>query len=340
MKNAIGNKVLEVLLTCANLNVKQRFDRDMNKIMRKYAERSAVNARDKAIEFLNSAGKVNDRVIEETNKIVIAEYSRGLTVIKEDLKKKRTALYKHYKRKLPVMKAEWAKQLNLPAGQLKDEYKGEIAKELLKYNIDIQKAEMTLTYDLNRTDIRAIKYLTEADIFFIKDHAPDSPIAKAINEALIAGKERGLFGNDIAGKLSYDFGEYTPESFLSEFAQYSYWEGVVAGYDSITKTSAVINDFTEAGYITYRWYARQNERTCPICLALHNKVFTVESAKKDLDAYLKAAEDGNYEDLKTISPWLKSPEEAEALTEKDGYWPPAHPKCRCFVRMDLGYEYK
>ena len=101
----------------------------------------------------------------------------------------------------------------------------------------------------------------------------------------------------------------------------------------------MIYDLRDTGQKTYKWYARMTERTCLTCSELHNKVFTVASAVKNLDNYLKASEERDIEAMQDANKWVNVTEAGE-MTESDGFFPPAHFRCECFIRMDLGYDYK
>jgi hypothetical protein len=157
---------------------------------------------------------------------------------------------------------------------------------------------------------------------------------------MIAGRVDKLLGNQIANLLREEFAKYTPEKYAEKFGEMDYWVNVVREYDTMTKSTTTLNDFNAAGYVDYRWYARMTERTCKTCKRLHNRVFTLSVAMEDLEKYYAAAERGDYEELKAIGGWLKSPEEADELTADSGYFPSAHWRCECWIRMNLGYDYE
>ena len=330
------DNLTDIILTLKGLNPKQKFNKDMRKITASYGFKSAKNAQKAVLEYLSSSEtKITKKTEKACLRIISEVYEKDVSEIKNKLAKKRERLYKHYKRRLPIEKSNWVKESRKKAGISNMSTKGMTAK-LYEY---IHKAKTTtLTYDLNRIDKRAIKWLTEADAFFIKDHAPNSAIARKIVKTLTEAQKEGKFTNQIASELKTEFAEYTPEKYAKIFGETSYWTGVVNVWDTTTKTATTINDFRSAGVETYRWYARDDERTCETCLELHNKVMSVKVAGENLDNYLKAAEDGEYEKLKEINPWIGQ-KEAEQMTEADGYTAPAHLHCRCYERLDLGYDY-
>jgi hypothetical protein len=312
------NPILHLIKTATKTNPKQKFNKVLSKQLQAYGLEAAKTSQEEVINYLQSInGKLKDKNINKAMSIIDEAYLVGLDDIESSLLKQRELLTKHYKRRLPIAKANWHKEGGL-----------------------VYKADDTLSYDLNLADERAIKLLTEADIVFIMKHPPKSEIAKAINNLMIAGRVDKLLGNQIANLLREEFAKYTPEKYAEKFGEMDYWVNVVREYDTMTKSTTTLNDFNEAGYVDYRWYARMTERTCKTCKRLHNRVFTLSAAMEDLEKYYAAAERGDYEELKAIGGWLKSPEEAAALSSGSGYFPSAHWKCECWIRMNLGYDYK
>lgn len=312
------NPILYVIKTVTKKNPKQQFKKVLTDELQKYGLAAAKSAEAEVLSYLDKLKRMPKLKDDEKVMAIIEEaYSPGIDDIKSTLLKQRRSLTKHYKRRLPIAKANWHKEGGL-----------------------VYKADDNLSYDLNRADERAIKLLTEADIVFIKKHPPKSDIAKAINKLMISGRADTLTGNQIAELLREEFAKYTPEQYAAKFGEMDYWVNVVREYDTMTKSTTTLNDFNEAGYVDYRWYARMTERTCETCKRLHNRVFTLSAAMEDLEKYYDAAERGDYKALKSIGGWLTSPEEADALKSDSGYFPSAHWKCECWIRMNLGYDYK
>jgi len=312
------NPILHLIKTVTKTNPKQKFNKVLSKQLQSYGLAAAKTSQKEVINYLQSInGKLKDKNIDKAMSIIDEAYLGGLDDIESTLLKQRESLTKHYKRRLPIAKANWHKEGGM-----------------------VYKADDTLSYDLNLADERAIKLLTIADMVFIKDHPLKSEVAKLINKLMIEGMADTLTGNEIAEMLREQFGEYTPEQYAKKFGETDYWVNVVREYDTMTKSTTTLNDFNAAGYVDYRWYARMTERTCKTCKRLHNRVFTLSVAMEDLEKYYAAAERGDYEELKAIGGWLKSPEEADELTADSGYFPSAHWKCECWIRMNLGYDYE
>lgn len=359
MKN--NEKFIEVLKTKLGLNANQIFNREIPKLLKAYGQNNAEKARDKVLKYLKDQNtKVDQDMIDAVMNIIRKQYNKGIDEIYDQLLKKRKALYKFYKRRLPIVKALWIDELAKGIENVDSLNPVEVYVAMKQYNApvrilgrqitDLSKSfqgirdhiEKTdyLSYSLSSADQRAILMLTVADIVYIKDYWTHAPIAKTIRDALTAAMERGTLGNQIAGKLAFDFAEYTPEKYAEIFGDFNYWDGVAQGYNTLTKSATVINDFDQAGYDTFRWYARMTERTCKICSRLHNKVFSVKKSVAMFEEYYAAAENEDIEAMNKANAWLKKPEDVDNLTEKDGYFPPAHFKCKCFIRMDTGVPYK
>jgi len=312
------NPILHLIKTVTKTNPKQKFNKVLSKQLQSYGLAAAKTSQKEVINYLQSInGKLKDKNIDKAMSIIDEAYLGGLDDIESTLLKQRESLTKHYKRRLPIAKANWHKEGGM-----------------------VYKADDTLSYDLNLADERAIKLLTIADMVFIKDHPLKSEVAKLINKLMIEGMADTLTGNEIAEMLREQFGEYTPEQYAKKFGETDYWVNVVREYDTMTKSTTTLNDFNEAGYVDYVWYARMTERTCDTCAKLHNRVFKLKAAMDDLEKYYAAAERGDLKALKAVGTWLKSPEEADALSSDSGYFPSAHWKCECWIRMNLGYDYK
>lgn len=93
----------------------------------------------------------------------------------------------------------------------------------------------------------------------------------------------------------------------------------------------------EKGIKTYQVSAELDARTCPVCVYMNGKSFSVEPALTHLDAVLRET---NPEALKTLAPWhgqdraslerlyTYTPEE---LVRQRMMTPPFHPGCRCIL---------
>ncbi len=331
------NSVKEVLFKLTGLSPKAKFAKDMKELMLSYGAEASQNSLRDILTYLKSKEreivKGDFEVIEE---IVEREYNRRIPEIKNTLLKYRESLYKSYKRKLPIAKMVWINQLDETAGELSDYTKGRVK----SIEIDFKKEDATISTNLNMADLRAIEYLTVADIVYLKGHATDNFTVKEITAEMVTARKNGVLANQLVTTLQANFAEITPTDYANTFGERSYWEGVVRYYSTITRTATTLNDLNTAGQKTYRWYARMTERTCLICGELHNKVFDLQPALTWLDKYYAYAEKGDIKGLKRSNPWLKNKEQAEGLGRGTGFFPPAHFRCECFIRMDLGHDYK
>lgn len=332
----MNKSVKEVLFRLTGLSPKAKFAKDMKELMVSYGSEASRNSLNRILSYLNSKHReIVPGDFDKIEDIIEQEYSRRIPEIKQTLLTSRESLYKNYKRKLPLAKMVWVNQLDKSKGEFSDHTK----KQIKSIEFDISKAEATISTNLNQADLRAIQYLTEADIVYLKNHATDNYTVKEITNEMVIARKAGILANELATTLQTTYSEITPTDYADKFGEKPYWEGVVRYYDTMTKTATTLNDFNTAGYDTYRWYARMTERTCPICEELHNKVFDLQPALTWLDKYYDAADRGDIDGLQKANPWVKNKTEAEAIIQTDGFFPPAHFRCECFIRMDLGHDY-
>ena len=327
--------VLRKLLGKAPTDV---FDTKMNNVLQEYSENASTEIITETIKCLKDTKReIVKRDYDKIEKIIDSGYSIGIDKVRKTLLNQRTKLYKYYKGNISKAKSIYIKQLIVPEDK-KDLIKK--AKYLIGKNLIEKAPEAEIDYSLDKIDERAIESLTNGDMVYIKnEHPQKSTVAKDIKAEMIAGTKEGLLGNQVALLLVEKFSEYTPKQYAERFGETNYWNGVVRNYNSITKSTVSILDLQRAKQKTYKWYARMTERTCKICASLHNKTFLVQSAVDNLNMYLDASDAGDVTAMQEANKWVNETEAGEMI-ESDGFFPPAHFRCECFVRMDLGYDYK
>jgi len=192
-----------------------------------------------------------------------------------------------------------------------------------------QNANIT-AFNLNMTDYRAIKQLTKGNHIWMKNHALNSNAAKDITAELIKARELKLTRDQTAKLLHRKFGNLVPKDIADRYGEDRYWDGFIKGHATRTKGFAEIEKFERIGTTHYKIYSRMSERTCPICRRMHAQVYAVADAKKRIETYYKASENGDISGMKKALPW-QTEETAPNKKPLPGLLPSFHFRCECRI---------
>jgi hypothetical protein len=183
----------------------------------------------------------------------------------------------------------------------------------------VQKAKGTVSF--NKPDLAAIEKLVKGQIAWIGNHGSESEIAKAVSELYGKLWGEGKTRKEIVDALRKEFSKYTPAKFVEKFGETRYWQMFTQHHATLSKTISSVSRIART-HKTYIFWARSNERTCEICGFYHNKTFETAGAVEEMNGYLKAAESGDIEAMKTARPFVTD-------TGSDRPMPPLHIGCRC-----------
>jgi hypothetical protein len=198
-----------------------------------------------------------------------------------------------------------------------------VATALQSSNTAIWKAKRKT---LDKPDIKAIQNLVKGQIAWIGDHGSSSDIAKEVSERFGALWGEGLTRNKIVAGLKAEFSQYTPEKYAAKFGEKKYWELYTQHHAVLSSSFSDLQRMRKTEQ--YKFWARNNERTCDICGGYHGKIFTTGDAIETMDKYLSAAKDGDTEGMKTARPFVTDLNSVNPI-------PPLHIGCRCRI-LPLG----
>ena len=204
-------------------------------------------------------------------------------------------------------------------------YSPSVRQELRKYireAYDKSKKEFAINGSLNLPDIKAVEVLTKHNCYWLGQHY-SKHISKKIAETTQQGILDGLGRDELARELRAELG--------GEHSNYKYWDVVSSAALVRSRAFGAISGMEEAGIVEYEILTMSDERTCPICAEMDGRSFSVEVARKRIDAALEV-EDAD--EFKSIFSWQTKPSTGisnEELAEHGENLPPFHGRCRCIV---------
>lgn len=179
---------------------------------------------------------------------------------------------------------------------------------------------------LDKPDLKAIENLVTGQIAWIKDHGSKSEIAKAVSQKFGELWGQGLTRNKIVDGLRAEFGQLTPTAYAEKFGERAYWKMFTQHHSVLSGSFSDLQRMRKTE--KYKYWARPDERMCPICGAYHNRIFVTGDAIETMDNYLTAAKDGNTEAMKEARPFVTNDQSVNPI-------PPLHIGCRCRI-LPLG----
>lgn len=241
---------------------------------------------------------------------------------------------------------------NLAAGKLQaaGAEMGEIAAPMIRKEAErvysevrnVFSQKLGITSDFEAIDQKLIDAFARDNNFWIGKHYTDEHL-EAVKRIGAKALEEGLGRDELASQFKAALG--------SQFEDYKYWDVLSSSVINRSRTYSVITSFREAGVTEYESFAMGDERTCPICRALHGVIFKTEIA---YEALKRLADLENPENLKLASPWLAidtegaiyykdaegeksyvDPKDGGQLQEVGVSGPPYHGKCRCDVVIHI-----
>lgn len=179
-------------------------------------------------------------------------------------------------------------------------------------------------------DRRAAQWLADDTMFWIRDcwnQGLGAQISGYARDELMQGGRRA----DVIKRLKAGLG--------SRFSEPThYWDVVANASMQRGRSMGTVSGFIVAGVSTFEFVAMMDERTSPICRDLDGTIYTIEHAKKHVDAIL---ETNNPDEFKAVSPWVKPSEvkgkSADELAAMGVMLPPLHGRCRSTI-VAAGYD--
>ena len=278
------------------LSPRELFRASFYKLMRTYGEQSSKKGLTEVYDYLKTPAKLTDKMIEMTSKIIANRYKLNLSKVKQ----KHNDLLKAY-------------------------YKSQ------RYRYKIKKADPAyVSYELAMIDIKSITAMQVGNLLWFAEHANTNFISQFIAEIMTANVEAGLSGYEIAGVLKSKFAEYTPREFARMFGEDKYWQLVTNNNVRNVASTANINSMVQANITQYRWVTRESERTCPICNALHGRVYEVSDARSQIDKYEQSAFNGDIDGMAKAGQFLDL-KDVSNIDAFNGLFPPVHHNCECDI---------
>ena len=168
------------------------------------------------------------------------------------------------------------------------------------------------------------------------------PVSDTVRETVIeAGRDRKKAAVLLQRRLRKVLTSVTaPGGFNGTSKQY--FEGVVANATTVARVQGQLQSFEKLEFTEYMIVNPIDERTCPVCGHMDNKVFSVQQGKATMEKEIAAeTPDG----VKKAHPWLSTkamkdvspkpgpagPADAKALSAAGFNLPPFHFRCRCTV---------
>lgn len=208
-------------------------------------------------------------------------------------------------------------------------YSPAVRQEIRKYITEAYergKHDFAINSSLNLPDIKAVEVLTKHNCYWLGQHYDKhigSKIAETTQQAIIDGIGR----DELARELRAELG--------GEHSDYKYWDVVSSSALVRSRAFGAISGMEEAGIIEYEILTMGDERTCPICAEMDGRTFSVEVARKRIDAAL-GIEDAD--EFKDIFSWQTHPAAGISNSELEEHGqnlPPFHARCRCVVISSL-----
>jgi hypothetical protein len=211
--------------------------------------------------------------------------------------------------------------------------------------VEVAKADFKVKPSFDLVDEEAVNALARHQLYWIGkfyDDAVSGAVASTVRERMFQfGGDREAAGEELGRTLRTALGVFEiPGGYVGSTK--SYFEGVVANAFTVTRAAAQIRSFEEAGVVTYTISNPFDERTCPTCIHMDGKSFSVEFASKMIERLIDAK---SPEDVRNIQPWVsykqlteispfpgpRGPADAGALAERSLCLPPFHFRCRCAI---------
>lgn len=184
--------------------------------------------------------------------------------------------------------------------------------------------EAGVKFQFNQTDLRALKWLHEDQMYWIGQYYDDQlrdKLTEGVNSVLTDGLSR-----DEAGTAMADI-------FAGQFAKArSYWEGLSDHIVTRSREFGRTEAYVKADVKEYKIVAVIDRRTSKICREMDGRIIPVDKAVELRDRLMSAK---NPESVKKIAPWLTDKQVdkkvAGVATDDlpDGLaLPPYHWRCR------------
>lgn len=206
-------------------------------------------------------------------------------------------------------------------------------------------AEFKVSFDL--VDQNAVEALQDNNLFWIGEHYDknvSAAISETASETLIqAGSSRKTAALAMAKAIETKLGSLSVPGGYKGSAS-SYLEGLVANAMTTARVQGQVRSFEVVGISSYELVTPGDERTCPVCMHMSGKRFSIESAHKQIELEQSI---NTPDAMKQVHPWL-SPKELLAISPAPGpisvadsaalaaagfSLPPFHFRCRCTIDL-------
>lgn len=210
--------------------------------------------------------------------------------------------------------------------------------------------EMKIKSSFNLVDKRAVEWMKKSYPWWVGDFHSSVLARKITDAARAAVIEQGLAGREAAKMMRAQLQRIyslasgapspvtTPKTFTGSSDQY--WAGL-ANHASVTARSfSRLSAMADAKLTSYSILAVKDERTCPLCLFMDGKTFSVDSGDELREKILAATTPEEYKE-KAGWVYLKEAKSIfdehglEGLAETSLALPPYHFVCRCIIEANL-----
>jgi SPP1 gp7 family putative phage head morphogenesis protein len=180
--------------------------------------------------------------------------------------------------------------------------------------------------DWTAVDERAQAHLASDTLYWIGNawsNELGGALASVIRAEVI---EKGLSRREAGAALEAIFGKVFPAR------SRAYWNVVAAAGVVRSRTYGTVASFEQAGVETFEYVAVLDNRTSALCEHMNGRIFRVDVAVRQRDAFLEAE---SPEEAKAAHPWPKPTEvlgmDTKALEAAGICLPPLHGSCRSVV---------
>jgi hypothetical protein len=210
--------------------------------------------------------------------------------------------------------------------------------------------EMKIKSSFNLVDKRAVEWMKQSYPWWVGDFHSSVLARKITDAARAAVVERGLAGRDAAKAMRAQLERIyslspgapspitTPKTFTGSSDQY--WAGLANHAATTAKSFSRLSAMADAKLTSYSILAVKDERTCPLCLFMDGKTFSVDSGDELREKILAATDPEEY---KKQAGWIYL-KEAKSIFDEHGIeglaksslaLPPYHFSCRCIIEANL-----
>lgn len=183
----------------------------------------------------------------------------------------------------------------------------------------------------NRPDLDALDAIKKGNLFWVGE-SWNSHTRKKLDAVLKDYFTEGMTRDGLAGRIAEDFASVTGKSEV-------YWEMLADHIATKGREIGRVTGYERSGITQVQVRAHLDERTSAICRAMHGRVITVGTLRKQADDYIEASNKGNLEAVKQV--WTMHGANADLSQTRTRDLrgtasPPYHYRCRTITVAYFG----